>query len=650
MTPKQRATASHDYEARHIRVLKGLEAVRKRPAMYIGTTGSRGLHHLFNEVVDNAIDEALAGFCTEIEAVLHADQSISVHDNGRGIPVDIHPDEKKPGVEIAMTVLHAGSKFGGGGYKVSGGLHGVGVSVVNALSEWLEVEVHRGKKAYTQRFARGKPTTGLKEIGKAKDTGTRVTFLPDKEVFEEVKFDPAVLAHRLRELAYLNKNVVIRFTDEATGETQTFHEETGIKGLVEDLNKAKTQLHPALFFANERDGTAVEVAMQYTDGMQETILTYANNIHTAEGGTHLSGFKTALTRVINTHARKAGLLKERDSNFQGDEVREGLTGVISVKLLNPQFEGQTKTKLGNTELEGVVNSLVGEALAEYLEKNPSNGRKIITKALTAQRAREAARKAADLIRRKGALDGGGLPGTLADCRERDRDKCELFIVEGKSAGGNAKTGRDSQYQAILPLRGKILNVEKARFDKILEHSEIATLISALGAGIMNNHTDNGSAETTSQFNLDELRYGRVIIMTDADVDGAHIRTLLLTFFYRYMRGLIEGGHLFVAQPPLYSVRVKNDRHYIRDDKELQKFLKTLKGKPDEITRFKGLGEMDAGELALTTMDRERRTLQLVTLDDAAEAEKLFSVLMGDQVEPRRDYIMKHALAVKELDV
>jgi DNA gyrase subunit B len=646
-------TASPNYQAKHIQVLKRLDAVRRRPAMYIGSTGSRGLHHLFVEVVDNCIDEVLAGRATEIDAVLHEDDSISVTDNGSGIPVDLHPEVKKPGVEVAMTMLHAGSKFGGGAYKVSGGLHGVGVSVVNALSEWLEVEVYRDGKIHRQRFARGKPTTKLEVTGKTKKTGTKVTYLPDAQVFESIQHEPERLTHRLEELAYLNRGVKIKFSNEKTGEAVVFQEKNGIQSYVEHLNRAKEPLHRAIYFTRSREDTEVEIALQYNSGYLENILSYANNIHTAEGGTHVSGLKTALTRVINQYARKANLLKEKDANFSGDDVREGLTVVISVKLLQPQFEGQTKTKLGNSEIEGLVNSIVGEALAEYLEEHPAVSRKIVEKSVTAARAREAARRAADLVKRKGALENTSLPGTLWDCQERDPSKCELFLVEGKSAGGNAKQGRDSKYQAILPLRGVVLNVERARFDKMLRNQEIATLIQALGTGVSENggNGDNGSSEQArSHFDLSKLRYHKIIIMADADVDGAHIRTLLLTFFFRHMQELITEGHLFIAQPPLYGVRNGKDVLYAHTDKELESILKAVKAKNPMIQRYKGLGEMNPDQLADTTMDPDKRRIKRVTLEAAETADMIFSTLMGDDVEPRKEFIVRYAKEARDLDL
>lgn len=655
---RKNESSNGEYQAKHIQVLKGLDAVRKRPAMYIGSTSSRGLHHLFVEVVDNCIDEVLAGRATEIDVVLHEDDSISVTDNGSGIPVDIHPEVKRPGVEVAMTMLHAGSKFGGGAYKVSGGLHGVGVSVVNALSEWLVVEVSRDGKVHRQRFERGKPASKLEVIGKAKKTGTKVTYKPDAEIFEAVIHEPEKLTHRLEELAYLNKAARIKFTNEKSGETQIFQEKNGIQSYVEHLNRAKEALHRAIYFTRTREETEIEIALQYNTSYLEHILSYANNIHTAEGGAHVSGFKTALTRVINTYARKAGMLKEKDGNFSGDDVREGLTAVISVKLLHPQFEGQTKTKLGNSEIEGMVNSIVGEALAEYFEEKPPIARKIVDKAITASRAREAARRAADLVKRKSALENTNLPGTLWDCQERDPSKCELFLVEGKSAAGSAKQGRDSRYQAILPLRGVVLNVERARLDRMLGNNEISTLIQALGTGIGksqngngNGHTeDDEASESGSRFDLSKLRYHKIVIMADADVDGAHIRTLLLTFFFRYMRKLVEDGHIYIAQPPLYGVRSGRDIIYAHTEMELERALESVKTKNPQIQRYKGLGEMNADQLAETTMEPEKRRIKQVMIEDAEAADEIFSILMGDVVEPRKNFIVQYAKEARDLDL
>ncbi len=668
---------NQQYDADQITVLKGLEAVRIRPAMYIGSTGIKGLHHLFVEVVDNSIDEVLAGHASEIEVTLHKDNSISVRDNGRGIPVDIHADTGLSGVETIMTILHAGGKFGGGGYKVSGGLHGVGVSAVNALSEWLEVEVSRNGKLYRQRYERGMPVTKLQVVGESTETGTLVRWYADHEIFGKIEYHVDILSQRLRELAYLNKEVKIIFTIEETAETQVFHYETGIAAFVEHLNKNKDPLHKVIFFQRERDDVDAEISMQYNDGYQENILTFANNINTTEGGVHLSGFKTALTRVINTYARKNNLLKEKENNFNGDDVREGLAAVISVKLFNPQFEGQTKTKLGNSEVEGIVNSIVGEGLTEYLEENPAVAKRVIDKALTACRAREAARKAADLVKRQSALENSALPGKLADCSDRDPMKCEVYLVEGDSAGGSAKQGRDRRYQAVLPLRGKILNVEKARLDRALENEEIRALITALGTGIsrgtvveeeedpalfteeeleatVTNSRPNGNGkdkDNVYNFDITKLRYDRVIIMTDADVDGDHIRTLLLTFFFRYMRPLIETGHIYTAQPPLYRVSVgKDQQFYARDETELDEITKSIRNKASmKVQRFKGLGEMNADQLHETTMDMTKRTIGQITMEDAVLADEMFTTLMGDKVEPRRQFIERYAKEVADVD-
>ncbi|MHB9036275.1 MAG: DNA topoisomerase subunit B [Armatimonadota bacterium] len=667
------------YDADNLQILKGLEAVRMRPSMYIGDTGSRGLHHLFTEVVDNSIDEHLAGYCTRIDVVLCADNSVKVVDNGRGIPTDIHSEVGVSGVEVAMTMLHAGGKFGGGGYKVSGGLHGVGVSAVNALSEWCEVNVCRNGICYFQRYERGVPCAPLIEVGKADITGTTTTYLADNEIFGEVIYHPDIFVSRLRELAYLNKGLTIVFTNEQAEEeeekTKTFHYDNGIAEFVEHLNRNRNPLHKVVYFGGERDETAVEVALQYNESFQENILTYANNIHTQEGGTHLSGFKTAITRVINNYARKNNLLKEKDPNLAGDDVREGMAAVISVKILRPQFEGQTKTKLGNGEVDGVVNSIVGEGLGEFLEENPTAARRIIDKALTAHRAREAARRAADMVKRQSAMENASLPGKLADCIERDPSKCELFLVEGQSAGGNAKAGRNRHNQAILPLRGKILNVEKARMDKALENEEIKSLVAALGTGIthssMDSDTDDDGQldlevmETTpangngngkkngngATFDKSRLRYDRIIIMTDADVDGSHIRTLLLTFFFRYMKPLVEEGHIYIAQPPFYRIKAGKDKiFYAKNDAERDDILRSVSNKKDAIvTRFKGLGEMDAEDLADTTMNVESRTIAQVTVEDLIEADEMFTVLLGDQVEPRKAFIEAHAKEVTNVD-
>jgi len=656
------------YDADQLIVLKGLEAVRMRPAMYIGTTGSRGLHHLFVEVVDNSIDEVLAGRADQIDVILHKDKSISVRDNGQGIPVDTHSEMGVSGVEVAMTMLHAGAKFDSGAYKVSGGLHGVGVSAVNALSEWCYVEVCQNGGCYRQDYERGVPKGPLREVGRSKASGTFTRWMADHEIFGEIEYNTEILSQRLRELAYLNKEVKITFAVEETGETQQFHYETGIAAFVEHLNRNKDAIHKVICFARDREDVDAEIALQYNQGYHEDIVTFANNINTAEGGVHLSGFKTALTRVINNYARKCGALKEKDSNLTGDDVREGLTAVISVKLLRPQFEGQTKSKLGNSEVEGVVNSIVGEGLSEFLEENPAVAKRIVDKALTASRAREAARKAADLVKRQSALENSSLPGKLADCSERDPSKCEIYLVEGDSAGGSAKQGRDRRYQAVLPLRGKILNVEKARLDKALENEEIRALITALGTGIargtaadyedenglLSEDAENGNGngkENVYNFDLARLRYDRVIIMTDADVDGDHIRTLLLTFFFRYMRPLVETGHIYIAKPPLYRVSAgKDHQFYARSDQELDELMKGIRGRREaKVQRFKGLGEMNADQLHETTMDPARRTIAQVTLGDAILADEIFTTLMGDKVEPRRDFIERHAKEVADVD-
>ncbi|GAB6877375.1 DNA topoisomerase (ATP-hydrolyzing) subunit B [Thermaerobacter litoralis] len=627
------------YDESQIQVLEGLEAVRRRPGMYIGSTGPRGLHHLIWEVVDNAVDEALAGRCTAITVTLHADGSCSVRDNGGGIPVGIHPKVGKPTVEVVLTMLHAGGKFDGQAYKVSGGLHGVGVSVVNALSEWLEVEVRREGRIHRQRYRRGQPETGLEVVGTtaADDTGTYVRFKPDPEIFEETEFKYDVVVGRLREIALLNSGLFIELRDERTGERNLFQFMGGLRSFVALLNRTKEPLHPEpISYKAERDGVEVEMALQWTTSYVETLYSFANTIHTHEGGTHEAGFKMALTRVVNDYARKANLLKNGDENLAGDDIREGLTAVISVKLPEPQFEGQTKTKLGNSEVRGVVDSVTGEALATYFEENPQVARRVVEKAVTAMRAREAARKARELTRRKSALEVTALPGKLTDCTVRDPAMAELFIVEGDSAGGSAKQGRDRRFQAVLPLRGKILNVEKARLDKILAHDEIRALITAIGTGI------------GDEFDIHRARYHKIILMTDADVDGAHIRTLLLTFFFRYMRPLIEAGYVYIAQPPLYLVRQGKEEHYFYDDEQLEAFFRQI-GKRMPAQRFKGLGEMNAEQLWETTMNPETRTLLQVTLEDAMAADQIFSILMGSRVEPRREFIEQHARKVRFLD-
>ncbi|MGI6584923.1 MAG: DNA topoisomerase (ATP-hydrolyzing) subunit B [Gracilibacteraceae bacterium] len=627
------------YEAEQIQVLEGLEAVRKRPGMYIGSTGSRGLHHLVWEVVDNSIDEALVGACKNINVTIHPDNSISNEDDGRGFPVGMHPKLKKPAVEVALTVLHAGSKFGGGGYKVSGGLHGVGVSVVNALSEWLEIEVKRDGKIYHQRYERGFPVTELKVIGTTNKTGSRVSFKPDSEVFDELEYSFDILEHRLRELAFLNKGIKINLKDERDGREKTFQYEGGIISFVKHLNKNKEVLHKEpIYFEAKKDNVDVEIAIQYNDGYNESIFSFANNINTLEGGSHMVGFKSAVTKVINDYARRYKYLKENDANLIGEDAREGMSCVISIRLTDPQFEGQTKTKLGNPEVRGIIDSIVMERLEAFLEENPSDAKIIIDKAMTAARAREAAKKARELTRRKTVLESTTLPGKLADCSERDPELCELYIVEGDSAGGSAKQGRDRRYQAILPLRGKILNVEKARLDRILSSEMIRAMITAFGSGI------------SDDFNIEKMRYGKIIMMTDADVDGAHIRTLLLTFFYRYMRPLIDAGYVYIAQPPLYRVRKKNKDYYAYNDKELEKLFQEIGREGSSIQRYKGLGEMNAEQLWDTTMNPETRVILQVTMEDAVAAEEIFTVLMGDKVEPRREFIEHNAKYVRNLDV
>ena len=627
------------YTAKNIQVLEGLEAVRKRPAMYIGSTSSRGLHHLVYEAVDNAIDEAMAGYCNEVIVAIEEDGSVTVIDDGRGIPVDLHPQVKRPAVEVVMTKLHAGGKFGGGGYKVSGGLHGVGISVVNALSEWLEIEVRRDGKIYLQRYGRGTPEYDLKVVGQCDDTGTCVRFMPDSKIFNTTEFSYDVLSKRFRELAYLNRGLNITFEDKIAAKKVNYMYEGGIEEFVEMLNKHKESVHPKPFYMHDnREEVEVEIALQYFNGYNENILTYANNIYTIEGGTHLIGFKSALTRSINDYAKRYKLFKNGEK-LSGDDVREGCTAVISVKILDPQFEGQTKTQLGNSEVKGIVDSLFYERFNVFLEEHPAIARKVISMGLTASRAREAARKARELTRRKNALDGGSLPGKLADCSERKPELCELYIVEGDSAGGSAKQGRDRRTQAILPLRGKIINVEKARLDKSLSNEEIRTLITAIGTGI------------GDDFTIDKLRYGKIIIMTDADVDGAHIRTLLLTFFYRYMKELVLAGNVFIACPPLYQIKKGKAIQYAYDDREKEKILKEIgDSRGVGIQRYKGLGEMDAEQLYDTTMDIRTRILMQVSEGDAAEAEQIFTVLMGSQVEPRREFIETYAKEVRNLDI
>lgn len=631
-----------NYNAEQIHVLEGLEAVRKRPAMYIGSTSSRGLHHLVYEVVDNSIDEALAGYCSDIKVIIHKDNSITVIDNGRGIPVDMMKKEQKPAVEVIMTVLHAGGKFGDGGYKVSGGLHGVGVTCVNALSEHMEVEVRRGGKCYGIEFAKGKTSKKLYEKGDCETTGTTVHFKPDATIFTETEYSYDTLRLRIRELAFLNKGITISLTDErAEDKSETFHFAGGIIEYVEFMDKDKDKINPKpIYLEGEKNAVIVEVAMQYCDTYSENIFTYVNNINTEEGGTHLSGFRKALTRTINAYARKTNMLKENEDALSGDDVREGLTAVLSLKVQNPQFESQTKIKLGNSEVMPIVDNLVGDTLAEFMEENPQVAKKLVEKAIIAARARLAARKARELTRRKNAMDLGGLPGKLADCKSRNVEDTEIYLVEGDSAGGSAKQGRNSDFQAILPLRGKILNVEKARLDKVLSSEEIRNMITAFGCGI------------GDDFNLEKARYGKIIIMTDADVDGAHIRTLLLTFFYRYMQPLIKEGHVFIAQPPLYLIRKNQKQHYYAySDEELQEILDEVgRDTNPYVQRYKGLGEMNPGQLWETTMDPAARTILRVHLEDAAEADRIFSILMGDKVEPRRQFIEDNAKKVRNLDL
>ena len=607
--------------------------------MYIGDTSTKGLHHLVYEVVDNSIDEAMAGVCDSIEVVINKDLSVMVEDNGRGIPVDIHPTQKKPALEVVMTMLHAGGKFDHQTYKVSGGLHGVGVSVVNALSQWCEVEVSRDGKVWFQRYERGKPKEKLKEIGKSIKIGTRTTFLPDKQIFKKIDFSFDVLSARMRELAFLNRNLKILIEDKRSGKSNNFRYRGGLVSFVDYLNENKDKLHKPIYFQKTKNGLEIEIALQYTDAYVENILSYVNNINTQEGGTHLVGFKTALTRTINSYAQKNNLYKNSSLSLEGSDVREGLTGVLSVKLPDPQFEGQTKTKLGNSEVKGIVESVLGEDLSEFFEENPTIARRITEKSISAARSREAARKAKELTRRKSALESTGLPGKLADCSSTNSEECEIYIVEGDSAGGSAKQGRDRRFQAILPLKGKILNVEKARLDRILSNEEIRTIVTALGMGI-----------GTDDLDISRRRYDKIIIMTDADIDGSHIRTLILTFFYRYMRELIEKGHVYIALPPLYRIRKGNTEYYAYSDEEKDGIVKKIAKDGVSIQRYKGLGEMNPEQLWKTTMDPENRTLMQITLEDAAEAEHIFTILMGDQVEPRRKFIEENAKYVKNLDV
>jgi DNA gyrase subunit B len=633
----------HHYDATSIQVLEGLEAVRKRPAMYIGDIGTRGLHHLVYEVVDNSVDEALAGHCDTIRIAIGTDGTVTVEDNGRGIPVDIHATMKKPALEVVMTTLHAGGKFDSDSYKVSGGLHGVGVSVVNALSEWCEVEVLKEGRVYTQRYERGKPTGPMQsreaEKGR-KGSGTHTRFKPDGSIFTETEFHYDTLAGRMRELSFLNSGLSISLTDERSGKSHTFLAKGGVVEFVKYLNQNKEPLHQKpVYFARERDGNvSIEVAFQYNDGYTESVFSFVNNINTVEGGTHLIGFRSALTRTLTNYAEKEGLTRNLKASVTGEDVREGLTAIVSVKMQNPQFEGQTKTKLGNSEIKGVVESVVGEGLREFFDENPGVARKIIEKMMAAARAREAARKARELARRKTILDGGSLPGKLADCAFDDPGLCEIYIVEGDSAGGTAKQGRDRRFQAILPIRGKILNVEKARLDKILANEEIRNIITALGAGVK------------EEFDLTKLRYHKIIVMTDADVDGAHIRTLLLTFLYRELKPLVDAGHVFIAQPPLYMVKAGKEETYCFDDKERDEAMTRMGRKNIQVQRYKGLGEMNPEQLWRTTMNPETRTLIRVTSEDAVEADRIFTILMGEQVEPRRAFIEENALTVRNLDI
>lgn len=634
---------SAEYSADKITVLKGLEAVRKRPAMYIGDTGKRGLHHLVFEVIDNSIDEALAGFCNKIVVTIHKDNSISVLDNGRGIPVDIHKEEKIPALEVVMTILHAGGKFDKGSYKVSGGLHGVGVSVVNALSEWLTAEIYRDNKIYTQSYKRGIATTKVTEKGKIRKRGTLIHFLADKEIFKTIQWEYDILEHRMRELAFLNKNLEVILKDERDNNEQRFYYKGGLAEFVKYLDESRQSIiGKPIYFEKEIECVPMEVALQYNISYSDSIFTFVNNINTVEGGSHLVGFKTAVTRTLNNYAQKNKLFKKDNFTLSGEDVREGLTAVLSIKVAEPQFEGQTKTKLGNSEIKGYVDSFVSEGLSEFLEQHPAEGKKIIEKCLNAARSRDAARKARELTRRKSALDVGNLPGKLSDCSTKDPSLCELYIVEGDSAGGSAKQGRDRKYQAILPIRGKIINVEKARIDKVLTNNEIRTIITATGTGF-----------GEDEFNIEKLRYNKIIIMTDADVDGAHIMTLLLTFFYRYMPTLIEEGHVYIAQPPLYRVYSGKKSFYAYDEDErdilVKRFEKEGRQKID-VQRYKGLGEMNPDQLWSTTMNPETRTLIKIGVEDASHVDKTFSMLMGEDVEPRRNFIQKNAKYVRNLDI
>ena len=633
---KSAEEGAKEYGAESIQVLEGLDPVRKRPGMYIGSTDSRGLHHLVWEVVDNSVDEALAGYCNQVIIIVKKDGSVCVIDNGRGIPVAIHPKHNKSAMEMALTMLHAGGKFEKDSYKVSGGLHGVGVSVVNALSKHLKAEVKRDGKLWVQEYQRGIPLGPVKPVGDAQGTGTTITFSPDPEIFETLQFDDDILIGRIRELAFLNKGVEFVFNDERADRKEIFKFEGGIKQFVEYLNRNKTVLHPIISFEKDKDNVTTEVAFQYNDSYSEILFTFANNINTHEGGSHLTGFKSALTRALKSYADKHGLTDEK-IELNSDDFREGLTGVVSVKVPNPQFEGQTKTKLGNSEVKGIVDSIVYETLSTFLEKTPSAAKIVVSKCVDAARAREAARKARELVRRKGALESGSLPGKLADCSSRDPKKTEIYLVEGDSAGGSAKQGRNREFQAILPLRGKIINVEKARLIKVLKNEEIVTIITALGAGI------------GEEFDISKLRYDKIIIMTDADVDGHHIACLLLTFFYRLMPKLVERGNIYLAQPPLYKLERNKKIRYAYSDAQKEEVIKEL-GKEAGVQRYKGLGEMNPQQLWETTMDPTVRTLKKVTIEDAVAANEMFSILMGDEVEPRKEFILKHAKEVRELDV
>lgn len=633
------------YNEEQIQVLEGLEAVRKRPGMYIGSTSSRGLHHLVYEIVDNSIDEALAGYCDKITVIINPDNSITNIDNGRGIPTGIHPKLKIPTLEVVHTVLHAGGKFGGEGYKVSGGLHGVGASVVNALSEVMEVDVYRDGRIWSQRYERGIPVTGVIETGVTELSGTKTTFKPDTEIFEETVFDFDILLKRFREIAFLNRNITLELIDKREEEEKRveLHYEGGISSFVEYINKNKEIIHPEIIYFNgKKDNSEIEIAMQYTDSFMENVFSYANNIPTTEGGTHVTGFKTAITKVINDYARKINFLKESDKNLSGEDVREGLTAIINVKLSEPQFEGQTKTKLGNADIRSLAENIVTEKLTYILEENPKAAKIIIEKTILSFRAREAARKAREMTKRKSVLESTSLPGKLADCSERDPSKCEIFIVEGDSAGGSAKQGRDRKFQAILPLWGKMLNVEKSREDKVYGNEKLSPVITALGASM------------GEDMDLSKLRYHKVIIMADADVDGSHIRTLLLTFFYRYMRPLVDNGHIYIAQPPLYKVKKGKEEHYVYNDRELQKLMREKNWNKEDgnlaIQRYKGLGEMNSEQLWETTMNPETRTILRVELDDPVMSDETFTILMGEKVEPRKEFIQKYAKTVANLDI